>query len=117
MAGAAEDDEQMSLTQWKAGDVVEDYADAKQRDNSMDSQKAGKGKKKKTVMGKIASIKTTSGGGDHKTSIVLQRVDASEMFGWTKQSSGQGFASSANFTKTYHDTYQHLGDTQISAYH
>jgi hypothetical protein len=117
VAGAAEDDDQMSLTQWKAGDVVEDYADKKQRDNSMDSQKAGKSKKKKTVMGKIASIKTTSGGGDHKTSIVLQRVDASEMFGWTKQSSGQGFASSANFTKTYHDTYQHLGDTQVSAYH
>ena len=36
------------------------------------------------------------------------------MFGWTKQSSAQGFTSSANFTKTYHDTY-HLGDTQMSA--
>jgi hypothetical protein len=50
---------------------VEDYTDTKQRDNSLDSQKAKKGKKKTTVMGKIASIKTTSGGGDHKTSIVL----------------------------------------------
>ena len=77
----------------------------------MDSQK-GKNKKKTTVMGKIATIKTNHP--DQKASIVLQRVDASEMFGWTKQSSGQGFTSSANFTKTYHDTY-HLGDTQMSA--
>ena len=66
----------MSLTQWKAGDVVQDYTDTKPRESSsLDSQKAagGKGKKKTTVMGKIASIKTTSGGagGDQKTSIVL----------------------------------------------
>ena len=45
--------------------------DAKQRDNSLDSQKARKSKKKTTVMGKIATIKTASGGGDLKTSIVL----------------------------------------------
>lgn len=70
---------------------------------------AGKGKKKTLVIGKM--VMQGGASGDQKNTMVLQRVDASEMFGWTKQTSGQmGFNSSANFTKTYHDTY-HLSDT------
>ena len=110
----------MSLNEWKHNNnngVGEDSLEEQQhpgRESSMDSQKDRK--KKTMVMGKIATIKTTGGGGgqgDPQSTIVLQKIDASKMFGWTKQSSTiqGGFASSGNFTKTYHDTYHQTNDT------